>query len=175
MDRVQTGRNLGAKTMKNEVKFSKDQHETESLKVEKFGDSLHYVEVAGEGNHPETKEPYSYGVDTDGERDGSCRIVLVSTAKTKTQLKTRLTALVDYSVAKGNSEEDAIGEVIKNVNHARNINQRQPFRPSASNATGVREVNKTTKAAIDSGVSQESIQAAIARLTQKANNARIAS
>ena len=77
-----------------------------------------------------------------------------------------MSSLVDYSVAKGNSEEDAIAEVIKNVNHARNINQRQPFRPSASNST---------KAAIDSGGSQESIQEAIAKLTEEANNARMAS
>ena len=155
---------IDKKIMENSVKFSKAQHESESLKVKGFS-GLHFVEVAGEGKNPETKKPYSYGVDTDGERDGSCKIVLVDTAKTKTQLKSRMSSLVDYSVAKGNSEEDAIAEVIKNVNHARNINQRQPFRPSASNST---------KAAIDS-VSQESLQEAIAKLTEKANNARMAS
>ena len=160
--------------MKNSVKFSKDQHSSESRTVEGFG-GLHFVEVAGSGVNPETKEPYTYGVDTDGERDGSATIVLVNVAKTKTQLKARLFSLVDYSVANGNTEEDAIGEVIRNVNHARNINQRQPFRPSVSNATGVREVNKATKQAIDSGVSQESIQEAIARLTELANKARVAS
>ena len=160
--------------MKNSVKFSKEQHESESLTVDGF-EGLHFVEVAGSGLHPETKEPYTYGVDDDGERDGSCRIVLVDTATSKTQLKTRVASLVDFSVANGNSIEDAVSEVIKNVNHARNINQRQPFRPSVSNATGVREVNKATKAAIDSGVSQESIQEAIAALTEIANNARMAS
>ena len=168
------GENEAKITMKNTVKFSKDQHDSESLTVTGFK-GLHFVEVAGEGEHPETKQPYTYGVDEDGERDGSCQIVLVNTANTKTQLKERMTDLVNYSVAKGNSEEDAISEVIKNVNHARNINQRQPFRPSVSNATGVREVSKATKAAIDSGVSQESIQEAIAKLTAEANKARIAS
>ena len=107
---------IDKKIMENSVKFSKAQHESESLKVKGFS-GLHFVEIAGEGKNPETKKPYSYGVDT---------------AKTKTQLKSRMSSLVDYSVAKGNSEEDAIAEVIKNVNHARNINQRQPFRPSAS-------------------------------------------
>ena len=165
---------IAKKIMENSVKFSKAQHESESLKVKGFS-GLHFVEVAGEGKNPETKKPYSYGVDTDGERDGSCRIVLVNVAKTKTQLTARMSALVDYSVAKGNSEEDAISEVIKNVNHARNINQRQPFRPSASNATGVREVSKAAKAAIDSEVPKESLEEAIARLTDEANNARMAS
>ena len=155
---------IDKKIMENSVKFSKAQHESEALKVKGFS-GLHFVEVAGEGKNPETKKPYSYGVDTDGERDGSCRIVLVNVAKTKTQLTARMSALVDYSVAKGNSEEDAISEVIKNVNHARNINQRQPFRPSASNST---------KAAIDSEA-LESLQEAIARLTDEANNARMAS
>ena len=160
--------------MKNSVKFSKDQHDAQNLIVEGF-DGLHFVEVAGDGNHPETKKPYTYGVDSEGERDGSCRIVLVNTASTKTQLKARMAALVDYSVAQGNSEEDAISEVIKNINHARNINQRQPFRPSASNSTGVRELNRQTKAAIDSGVLPASIRELVAKLTEEANNARMAS
>ena len=155
---------IDKKIMENSVKFSKAQHESESLKVKGFS-GLHFVEVAGEGKNPETKKPYSYGVDTDGERDGGCRIVLVDTATTKTQLKARMATLVDFSIAQGNSEEDAIAEVIKNVNHARHINQCQPFRPSASNST---------KAAIDSGGSQESIQEAIAKLTEEVNNARMA-
>ena len=155
---------IDKKIMENSVKFSKAQHESESLKVKGFS-GLHFVEVAGEGKNPETKKPYSYGVDPDGERDGSCRIVLVDTATTKTQLKARMATLVDFSIAQGNSEEDAIAEVIKNVNHARNINQRQPFRPSASNST---------KAAIDSGGSPLSIQEAIAKLTEEVNNARMA-
>ena len=133
---------IDKKIMENSVKFSKAQHESESLKVKGF-DGLHYVEVAGEG------KPYDYGVDVDGERDGSCRIVLVNKATTKTQLKARLIALVNYSIANGNSEAAAIGEVIKNINHARNITQRHFS-------------------------SQDSIQEAIARLTQEANNARMA-
>ena len=60
-----------------------------------------------------------------------------------------------------------------NFNGSRSGNQRQPFRPSASNATGVREVSKAAKAAIDSEVPKESLEEAIARLTDEANNARM--
>ena len=163
--------------MKNSVKFNKKQHESESVTVEGF-EGLHFVDVAGGGENPKGStnpgEPYTYGVNQDGERDGSATIVLVNTAKTKAELKSRMTSLVDYSVSKGNSLEDAIGEVIRNVNHARNINQRQPFRPGVSNASGIKEVAKQYRAAKAAGVSQESIEAVIAEMTAKANAARMA-
>ena len=162
--------------MKNTQKFNKDQHVSQESRVDGFEEQgIHNVEVAGEGVNPETKEPYSYGVDKDGNPNGSAVIVLVDTATTKTQLKKRMTDLVDYTVTQGTSEEDAVTQVIDNLNHSRNINQRQPLRPTASNATGVREVSKAGKEALAAGVSQISIQEAIAQLTEEANNARMAS
>ena len=164
--------------MQNSVKFDKKQHESQSLTVEGF-DGLHRVEVAGGGvnpkGHPEAGKPYTYGVDEDGNRNGSAEIVLVNTAKTKTDLKARVGTLVDYSVSQGNSAEDAVVEVINNINHARNINQRQPFRPSVSNASGVKEIANQYKAARKAGVSQEEIQETIAGLIAKSNAARMAS
>ena len=161
--------------MQNTVKFNKKQHESESVKVDGF-DGLHSVDVAGEGEYPkghaEAGKPYTYGVDEKtGERNGKCQIVLVSTAKTKTELAKRITNLVNYSVASGNSEKDAINEVVNNLNHSRNINQRQPFRPSVSNSNGVREFAKKFKAAKASGVTQEEIDATLAKLIERANNA----
>ena len=167
--------------MKNSVKFNKKQHDSESVTVEGF-EGLHKVDVAGGGENPKGSanpgEPYTYGVNEDGERDGSATIVLVNIAKTKAELKSRMVSLVDYSVSKGNSLEDAIGEVIRNVNHARNINQRQPFRPSVSNASGIKEVAKEYVKARKAGVTQESIEAAIAALialNEQSDKARMAS
>ena len=84
---------------------------------------------------PETKEVYTYGVDPKGNRDGSCQIVLVDNATTKVQLKKHMDDLVTFMVSEGNTEEDAVTQIIKDINHARNISQRAPLRPSASNAT----------------------------------------
>ena len=115
----------------------------------------------GTGEHPETKEVYTYGVDPKGNRDGSCQIVLVDNATTKVQLKKHMDDLVTFMVSEGNTEEDAVTQIIKDINHARNISQRAPLRPSASNATGAREVAKANKAAAEAGVSKEAILAAI--------------
>ena len=84
---------------------------------------------------PETKEVYTYGVDPKGNRDGSCQIVLVDNATTKVQLKKHMDDLVTFMVSEGNTKEDAVTQIIKDINHARNISQRAPLRPSASNAT----------------------------------------
>ena len=90
----------------------------------------------GTGEHPETKEVYTYGVDPKGNRDGSCQIVLVDNATTKVQLKKHMDDLVTFMVSEGNTEEDAVTQIIKDINHARNISQRAPLRPSASKRNG---------------------------------------
>ena len=166
------------KTMKNNVKFDKEQHESESITVDGF-EGLHKVDVAGGGvnpkGHENAGEPYTYGVGEDGERDGSATIVLVNKAKTKTELKSRVSLLVDYSISKGASPEDAVSEVINNLNHSRNINQRQPFRPSVSNASGIKKVAKSYKACVAAGVSEDAVQKVLAEMTERANAARMAS
>ena len=146
--------------MKNSTKFNKAQHTIETDPVEGFP-GLHYVDVADEYEDPNTKEPYSYGVDENGELDGSCQIVLVSIATTRSQLRRRMDRLVSFMVAEGSTEEEAVREVIRDVNHARNISQRQSF---VSTTPAEKVVAKATKKALAAGVSQEDIQAAVAQL-----------
>ena len=86
--------------MKNSTKFNKEEHIAEISPVEGFP-GLYYVSVADEYEDPNTKEPYSYGVDENGENDGSCRIVLVNVAMSKSQLRRHMDRLVSFMVAEG--------------------------------------------------------------------------
>ena len=146
--------------MKYSTKFNEAQHITEINPVEGFP-GLHYVDVADEYEDPNTKEPYSYGVDENGENDGSCRIVLVNVAMSKSELRRHMNRLVSFMVAEGSTEKEAVREVIRDVNHARNISQRRRF---VSTTTAEKVVAKATKKALAAGVSQEDIQAAVAQL-----------